>query len=44
MDYSIYDYDARIELAIADIEAEKSPIIADIARKWGLEHITLSRR
>jgi transposase-like protein len=44
MDYSNYDHDARIELAMADMDAEESPVIAEVAKRWGLSRSTLSRR
>jgi hypothetical protein len=33
MDYSNYDYNARIELIIADMDAEESPVIAEVAKR-----------
>jgi transposase-like protein len=44
MDRSNYDHDALIELAIADLEAEKGALIAEVARRWGVQRSTLSRR
>jgi hypothetical protein len=44
MDYSKLDHDARIELAIADIDTGESPVIAEVAKKRGLSRSTFSRR
>jgi hypothetical protein len=33
MDYSNYDHDARIELAMTDMDAEESPVIAEVVKR-----------
>jgi hypothetical protein len=44
MDYSGLSHDARIELAITDLNRENAPAIAVIATRYGLQRSTLSRR
>ncbi|KAM3081300.1 hypothetical protein ACMFMG_012241 [Clarireedia jacksonii] len=44
MDYSGLSHDARIELAITDLNRANSVPIATVAKRYGLQHSTLSRR
>ena len=38
------DHDALIKAAIADLESQKDASYRKIATKWGLDHVTLTRR
>jgi hypothetical protein len=44
MDYSGLSYDARIELAITDLNRANLAPIATVAKRYGLQYSILSRR
>jgi hypothetical protein len=44
MDYSGLSHDTRIELAITDLNRADSAPIATVAKRYSLQHSTLSRR